>query len=57
MTPAELTKQAFRLYDNIRLRSYKVAKNSDYRKRLHDVGLKAFYRYQRRLRHEQDQDG
>ncbi|MGZ5049953.1 MAG: hypothetical protein ACXWF8_07995 [Methylobacter sp.] len=56
MTPAELTKQAFQLYDTIRLHSYKAGKNADYRKRLHDVGLKAFYRYQRRLRSEQNQN-
>ena len=56
MTPAELTKQAFRLYDNIRLQSYQAPKYSDYRKRLHALGLRAFYRYKRRLKAEQSQN-
>lgn len=56
MTPTELTKQAFRLYDNLRIQSYKTPERSDHRKRLHSVGLRAFYRYKRRMRAEQNQD-
>jgi hypothetical protein len=50
MTPTELTQQAFRLYDSIRMQSYKTPKHSDHRKRLHSVGLRAFYRYKRRMK-------
>lgn len=56
MTPAELTKQAFRLYDNIRIQSYGTPERSEYRKRLHSLGLRAFYRYKRRLKAEQSQN-
>jgi hypothetical protein len=54
MTPIELTEQAFKLYDNIRIQSYSTPARSDLRKRLHSLGLKAFYRYKRRLEAEQN---
>lgn len=53
MTPSELTQQAFRLYASIRIQSYKPPKHSDRRKRLHSVGLRALYRYKRRMKTEQ----
>jgi len=53
MTPTELTQQAFGLYDSIRMQSYKTPKHSDHGKRLHSVGLRAFYRYKRRMKAEQ----
>ncbi|HEY8098705.1 MAG TPA: hypothetical protein VIE65_21775 [Methylobacter sp.] len=54
MTPIELTEQAFKLYDTIRIQSYRVPARSEQRKRLHSLGLKAFYRYKRRLEAEQN---
>lgn len=56
MTRNELTKQAFKLYDNIRIQSYRAPERSEYRKRLHSVGLRAFYRYKRRLEAEKNQE-
>lgn len=56
MKAIELTEQAFKLYDNIRIQSYKAPARSDHRKRLHSLGLKAFYRYKRRLEAEQHQN-
>lgn len=56
MTPTELTKQAFRLYDDIRIQSYRTPERSEHRKRLHSLGLRAFYRYKRRLKAEQSQN-
>ncbi len=56
MKPIELTEQAFKLYDNIRIQSYSAPARSDQRKRLHSLGLKAFYRYKRRLEAEQNHD-
>ncbi|HEY8035841.1 MAG TPA: hypothetical protein VIF37_09665 [Methylobacter sp.] len=56
MTRKELTKQAFKLYDNIRVQSYETPARSKYRERLHSVGLRAFYRYKRRLKAEQNQE-
>lgn len=56
MIEKELTKQAFKLYDNIRIQSYRAPEYSEYRKRLHSVGLRAFYRYKRRLEAEQSQE-
>ncbi|HEY8159009.1 MAG TPA: hypothetical protein VIF10_09940 [Methylobacter sp.] len=52
MTPRELTKQAFRLYDNIRLQSYKVPVQSDTTTRLDVARFRAYSRYQRRLKLE-----
>lgn len=52
MTPRELTRQAFRLYDNIRLQSYKVPMQSDTNMRLDGVRFRAYSRYQRRLKLE-----
>jgi hypothetical protein len=56
MTRKELTKQAFELYDSIRLQSYETPKRSKHRERLHSVGLRAFYRYKRRLEAEKNQE-
>lgn len=56
MTQKELTKQAFKLYDNIRIQSYETRERPEYRERLHSVGLRAFYRYKRRLKAEQSQE-
>lgn len=56
MTRKELTRQAFKLYDNIRVQSYEAAQRSEYRQRLHSVGLRAFYRYKRRLEAERNQE-
>ena len=55
MKPIELTEQAFKLYDNIRIQSYRAPARSEQRKRLHSLGLKAFYRYKRRLEADQNQ--
>jgi hypothetical protein len=52
MTPRELTKQAFRLYDNIRIQSYKAPVQSDTTTRLDVVRFRAYSRYQRRLKLE-----
>jgi hypothetical protein len=52
MTPRELTKQAFKLYDDIRIVSYTMPKPSDYMMRLHSLRTRAFYRYKRRLKAE-----
>lgn len=52
MTPRELTRQAFRLYDNIRLQSYRVPVQSDTTARLDVVRFRAYSRYQRRLKLE-----
>lgn len=46
MTAKELTIEAFKLYDNIRAQSHQHSDNS----RLYFVGLRAFYRYKRRLK-------
>lgn len=56
MTRKELTRQAFKLYDDIRVLSYQASQRSEYRQRLHSVGLRAFYRYKRRLEAEQNQE-
>ncbi len=56
MRSIELTEQAFKLYDNIRIQSYGAPARSEQRKRLHSLGLKAFYRYKRRLEAEQNQN-
>lgn len=55
MTQQELTRQAFKLYDDIRIQSYEASRRTEYRQRLHSVGLLAFYRYKRRLEAEQNQ--
>jgi hypothetical protein len=48
MTAKKLTIEAFKLYDSIRTQSYQHSDNS----RLYFVGLRAFYRYKRRLKAE-----
>lgn len=55
MTSAELTKQAFKLYDNIRLQSYRTPIHPGHSTRLHCLGLRALYRYKRRMKAEQNQ--
>jgi hypothetical protein len=57
MTPEELTKQAYELYYIIRVRRHSAPARSDRKKRLHLVGLRAFYRYMRRLKAESEQAG
>lgn len=52
MTARELTEQAFKLYDIIRAQSYRATESSDIWNRLHFLGLRAFYRYKRRLKAE-----
>jgi hypothetical protein len=52
MTPRELTKQAFTLYDKIRINSSSTPVYSEYLIRLHAAQLKAFFRYKRRLKNE-----
>ncbi len=52
MATKELTKQAFKLYDNIRAQSYRVSERSEDMMRLYFLGRKAFYRYKRRLKAE-----
>jgi len=52
MTPRELTKQAFRLYDNIRVQRYNAPIQSDISERLDEVRLRAYSRYKRRLKLE-----
>ena len=52
MTPRELTKQAFRLYDNIRIQSYQASVPEDITTRLQVVRLRAYSRYKRRLKLE-----
>ncbi|EGW20373.1 hypothetical protein Mettu_3506 [Methylobacter tundripaludum SV96] len=52
MATRELTKQAFRLYDNIRAQSYRASACSEDGVRLYFLGRKAFYRYKRRLKAE-----
>lgn len=56
MTSTELTNQAFKLYDKIRMQSYDTPTRLNHRKRLHSLGLRAFYRYKRRLKAEQNLD-
>lgn len=57
MTHKELTRQAFKLYDNLRVQSsYRTMDYSNYGKRLHALGLRAFERYKRRLAFEQRQE-
>ncbi|MGZ5050604.1 MAG: hypothetical protein ACXWF8_01125 [Methylobacter sp.] len=56
MTPKELTGQALKLYDNLKVQSYQATDYSDYSKRLHILGLRAFSRYKRRLEFEQRQE-
>jgi len=56
MAPKELTKQAFKLYDTLKVQGYQTSECSDYSKRLHSLGLRAFCRYKRRLEFEQRQD-
>jgi hypothetical protein len=57
MTPKELTKQAYELYYIIRVRRHWAPERSEHKKHLHFVGLRAFYRYLRRLKAESGQDG
>ncbi|MDO9048367.1 MAG: hypothetical protein Q7U66_11620 [Methylobacter sp.] len=52
MIAKELTKQAFKLYDNIRNQSYRASECSEDSVRLYFLGRKAFYRYKRRLKAE-----
>ncbi len=52
MTPRELTKQAFTLYDNIRMNSSATPVYSEQQLRLHTAQLRAFFRYKRRLKNE-----
>ena len=52
MTPRELTKQAFILYDNIRMNSSATPVYSEKLLRLHTAQLNAFFRYKRRLKNE-----
>ena len=52
MTAKELTRQAFKLYDNIRTQSHRTSDCTESRVRLYSVGRKAFYRYKRRLKAE-----
>jgi hypothetical protein len=56
MMRTELTKQAFKLYDTIRIQSYGIPDRSEYRARLHSAGLKAFCRYKRRLEAERNHE-
>ncbi|MGZ5076112.1 MAG: hypothetical protein ACXV9R_05770 [Methylobacter sp.] len=52
MATKELTKQAFKLYDNIRAQSDRAPERSEDMARLYFLGRKAFYRYKRRLKAE-----
>lgn len=52
MTPRELTQQAFKLYDGIRIKSSSTPIHSDLLVRLHSIQLHAFLRYKRRLKIE-----
>lgn len=52
MTPRELTKQAFRLYDNIRMQGYNAPLPPAQTARLDEVKLRAYSRYKRRLKLE-----
>ncbi|MCX7096243.1 MAG: hypothetical protein NTY50_22750 [Methylobacter sp.] len=52
MTPRELTQQAFKLYEEIRLKSANTPVYLDLLVRLHSVQLQAFLRYKRRLKAE-----
>lgn len=52
MTTKELTQQAFKLYDTLKAQSERATGCSNIRNRLHFLGLRAFYRYKRRLKAE-----
>ncbi|MFI3158472.1 MAG: hypothetical protein QX199_20200 [Methylococcaceae bacterium] len=52
MTPRELTQQAFKLYDEIRIKSSDTPVYLDLLVRLHSIQLQAFLRYKRRLKAE-----
>jgi len=56
MAPKELTRQAFKLYDTLKIQGYRAPGCSDYNKRLHALGLRAFCRYKRRLEFERRQN-
>ncbi len=52
MTARELTQQAFKLYDEIRIKSADTPVYLDLLVRLHSIQLQAFLRYKRRLKAE-----
>jgi len=52
MTPRELTKQAFKLYDSIRIKRYAALQHQDHAMRLYSLQTRAFFRYKRRLKAE-----
>lgn len=52
MTPRELTKQAFKLYDSIRIKSYTAPQHPEHTMRLYSLQTRAFFRYKRRLKAE-----
>ncbi|MFI3187602.1 MAG: hypothetical protein QX198_16640 [Methylococcaceae bacterium] len=52
MTAKELTIQAFKLYETIKFQSYKASEGTNTSMRLHFIGVRAFYRYKRRLKAE-----
>ncbi len=56
MTSKELSLQAFELDNTIKAHSYRVQQRSGHKKRLFCLGLRAFYRFKRRLQVEQNQD-
>ena len=52
MTAREMTKQAFALYDNIRMNFSTAPLYSEQLIRLYNLQSRAFYRYKRRLKNE-----